>query len=132
MSSSCVVLFLVQVNHQTIVEIGDVFNVFALDVPDKGFLRCLNQEQILLCPQQEMRSLIFVSRSDQSHIYVVVVCESAVLDSAQHITNHERVVFTESLYLSLVAVECSRLSNSATLFFIVVFKDSERIFDAFT
>ena len=79
-----------------------------------------------------MRSLIFVSSHDQSHIYIVIVDESAVLDCAQHITHHKSVVFTKSLDLSLVAVECSGLANPGTLFLIVILKYSERIFDALT
>ena len=101
-------------------------------MPDKGLLGRFYQEQILFCPQQEMRSLIFVSSPYQSHIYVVIVDESAVLDCAQHIAHHKSVVFAESLDLSLVAVECSGLANPGTLFLIVILKYSKRIFDALT
>ena len=79
-----------------------------------------------------MGSLIFVCCSDQSHVDVMVVYESAVLDCAQYITHHKRVVLTESLDLSLKAVKCSRLSDSATFFVIVIFENPKRIFDPFT
>ena len=78
-----------------------------------------------------MRCLIFIRCSDQSHIDVVVVDKSSIFNCAQNVANHESVIFTKSLNLSLKAVKSSGLSDPATFFIIIVFKSSKRVLDSF-